>query len=186
MDDIKLLNLIKSDPNEGIKQLINQYSGLVYAVVKNRISEVCISSDIEECTADVFSEFYIKLGSYNPELSSLKAYICSIANHKALNIYNRYIRSKETESLDDEEAFIQLEDGNRIEKDVFEKEERKEILKEIKSLGEPDSTIIILKFYLGETSKEISSRLGLTVSNIDTRTHRALKKLKEKLGGIKE
>ena len=51
----------------------------------------------------------------------------------------------------------------------------------VKGLGEPDSEIIIRKFYLGESSKQISDRLSMTVSAIDTRTSRALKKLRTKI-----
>jgi RNA polymerase sigma-70 factor (ECF subfamily) len=185
VDDVKLLNLIKTYPEEGMRQLINQYSRLVYTVVKSKISSVCNSSDIEECVADVFSEFYINLDNYNVNLSHIKTYICSIANHRATNIYKEYQKKIEEVSLDDEDVWIQIEDKNLVEKDVLTNEKRKEILDAVKSLGEIDSMIIFLKFYLGESSKEISKRLGLTVSNVDTRTHRALKKLKEKLEGSK-
>ena len=51
----------------------------------------------------------------------------------------------------------------------------------VKGLGEPDSEIIIRKFYLGENSKQISDRLSMTVSAIDTRASRALKKLRTKI-----
>ena len=37
MDDKTLLNLIENDPNAGIEQLINQYGGIVYTVIKNRL-----------------------------------------------------------------------------------------------------------------------------------------------------
>ncbi len=185
VDDIKLFNLIKTDPEEGMRQLINQYSGLVYTVVKNKISSVCNSSDIEECVADVFSEFYINLDNYNVNLSHIKTYICSIANNRAINIYKKYQKKIEEVSLDDEDVWIQIENKNLVENDAFTDEKRKEIIDAVKSLGEIDSMIIFLKFYLGESSKGISKRLGLTVSNVDTRTHRALKKLKEKLEGLK-
>lgn len=185
MDDVKLLELIEKNSNEGMKQLINQYSGIVYTVIKNRIGSVCGSLEIEDLTADVFSEFYISLKNYNCEKSSIKSYLCAIANHRATDVYNRYARNLGDVSLDDENVWIQIKDEKNVEKDIMSKEQRKEILKEIKALGMPDSTIVFLKFYLGESSKEIAKRLGLTVSNVDTRTHRALKRLKKKFGGGK-
>ena len=57
------------------------------------------------------------------------------------------------------------------------------VFEAIKDLGELDSEIIIRKFYLSEPSKKIAKKLGMTVSAVDTRTHRALKKLREILGG---
>ncbi len=186
MDDIKLLNLIKTDPSNGIKQLMNQYSGLIYSIVKNRISDVCISSDIEDCVEEVFCEFYMGVEKYDYRISSIKSYLCTIANYRATNVYKARKRNLADISLDDENVWIEIKEEKSVEHYILSNEQRKEILKEIKALGEPDSTIIFLKFYIGETSKQISKRLGLTVSNVDTRTHRALKKLKEKLGGEKK
>ncbi len=182
MDDTTLLELLKTNPNVGMEQLINQYSALIYTVIKNKICDVCISSEVEECVADVFSEFYIGLSNYNSEKSSIKAYLCAIANHKSVDIYKSRRKQIDNVSLDDDETRFQLGDGENVEKDLLENEQRRNILKAVKSLGEPDSSIVFLKFYFGESSKEIGRRLGLSVSNVDTRTHRALKKLKEMLG----
>jgi len=185
VEDDKLLKLIETNANEGMKQLINQYSGIIYIIVKNKIERVCSSSEIEDLTADVFSEFYISLKNYNSKKSSIKSYLCAIANHRATDLYNRRVNNRGDVSLDDENVWIQIKDEKNVEKDIMKKEQRKEILEEIKALGEPDSIIIFLKFYLGLSSKEIAKHLEITVSNVDTRTHRALKRLKSKLGGGK-
>ena len=58
-----------------------------------------------------------------------------------------------------------------------------ELIKEVKALGEPDSEILMRKFYFSQSSKEIAEELNMTVSNVDTRTHRAIVKLRNKLGG---
>jgi RNA polymerase sigma-70 factor (ECF subfamily) len=53
----------------------------------------------------------------------------------------------------------------------------------IEALGEPDSSIIFRKYYYGESSETIAKRLNMTESAVNTRTHRALKKLRELLEG---
>ena len=58
-----------------------------------------------------------------------------------------------------------------------------ELMGAVKALGEPDCEIILRKFYLSQSSKEIAERLNMTVSNVDTRTHRAIKRLRNELGG---
>ena len=57
-------------------------------------------------------------------------------------------------------------------------EQKKKLLEAVKSLGSPDSEIIVRKYYMGESSKEIAEKLSLTVNAVDTRTSRALKKLR--------
>ena len=86
-------------------------------------------------------------------------------------------------STDDENSFIQISDNVDFEDELAEDELRREVLDAVKSLGEPDSGIIFRKYYLGQSSKEIANALKLTVSNVDTRTHRALDKLRKIFGG---
>ena len=86
-------------------------------------------------------------------------------------------------STDDENSFIHISDDIDIEGELVEDELRREVLNAIKNLGEPDSSILIRKFYFGESSKDIANALKLTVSNVDTRTHRSLDKLRKIFGG---
>ena len=103
MEDDKLLRLLHNDPNSGMEQLMDQYAGLVYAVIKGKLSESYhVSSDIEDCAADVFSEFYTQLSKYDPNVSSIKTYLCVLARHRAIDIVRKREKQKEDLSLDDE------------------------------------------------------------------------------------
>ncbi|WP_242878623.1 sigma factor-like helix-turn-helix DNA-binding protein [Clostridium beijerinckii] len=66
---------------------------------------------------------------------------------------------------------------------ILLKESNSELISAIKSLGEPDSEIIIRKYYLHQSSKDISSDLGLKVNTIDKKVSRCMEKLKKLLGG---
>lgn len=185
MDDKRLLRLLHKDLDAGIEKLMDQYAGLVYAVVKGRlVDSYYISSDIEECAAEVFIKFYTGLSDYDPEISSIKSYLCVIARNHAMNLAKRRSRQA-TVSLDDEESFLQNADDVLIESKLEEDELRREVIKAIEELGEPDSSIIFRKFYYGEASKDIAKAIGLTASNVDTRAHRALNKLRKTFGGDK-
>ena len=183
MEDNKLLRLLHKDPNTGMEQLMNQYTGLVYAVVKSKLDDsYYVSSDIEDCVADVFSKFYAELSDYDPKISSIKTYLCVIARNQAINISKR--RSLEGGiSLDDEQSLLQVADDVIIDSELAEDELRREVIKAVEDLGEPDSSIIFRKYYYGESSKDIAKAVGLTVSNVDTRAHRALNKLRKLFGG---
>ena len=184
MEDSKLLRLLHKDPSVGIEQLMNQYAGLVYAVVKGKLSESYhVSTDIEDCVADVFSEFYTKLEMYDPTISSIKSYLCVLARYRATDMIRKRERQRGDVSLDDEEILLQIADDFTVEDNLTEDELRREVLSAVKALGEPDSSIIIRKYYFGESSKEIADVLKLTVSSVDTRAHRALNKLRKLFGG---
>ena len=184
MEDGKLLQLLQKDPNAGMEQLMNQYAGLVYAVVKGKLKEsFCISSDVEDCVADVFSEFYTGLSKYDPKASSIKSYLCVLARYRATDIFRKREKQNGDISLEDEEYFFHLSDELTDAGKLDENELRRELLSAVKELGEPDTSIIIKKYYLGASSQEIADALNMTVSNVDTRTHRALNKLRNLFGG---
>ena len=183
MEDNKLIRLLHKDPNAGMEQLMNQYAGLVYAVVKSKLDDhCCVSSDIEDCVADVFSKFYIQLFKYDPEISSIKSYLCVIARNHAINIAKKrnYIKSI---SIEDGESPLRITEDLIIDSDLAEDELRRDVIKAIEYLGDPDTSIIFRKFYYGESSKDIAKAIGMTVANVDIRTHRALNKLRKMFGG---
>ncbi len=184
MHDDKLLRLLHKDPNAGMEQLMDQYAGLVYAVVKSKLCDsYYVSSDIEDCVADVFSNFYTNLCDYNPNLSSIKSYLCVIARNQAHNILLKRCRQGGI-SLDDKDSFLQaVVDEVLIDSELADSELRREVIKAVEDLGEPDSSIILRKYYFNESSKDIAKALRLSVSNVDTRAHRALTKLRNKFGG---
>lgn len=181
MIDHKLLHLLRTDPNAGMTQLIRQYSGLVFSIVKGITFEVCDSSEVEDCVTDVFLNFQRGLDSFKPD-ASIKTYLGVIARNTALKcVRNRisYI------SIDDEDIFVEIPDNNDVSEEIAEKELLNSVFNEIANMGHPDSDILFGKYYLGLSSKAIAKKLKLTVSNVDTRAHRALQKLRDKFGGDK-
>ena len=177
MRDEKLLELLKSDANAGMERLIRQYSGLVFAVCRGRLGRVCDSSEIEDCVTDVFLKFYSGLGSFVPK-ASIKTYLCVIARNTALNCLRSRRGSGPTEELTAE-----LPDGGDVAEEAVRNRLLEQTLEEIRRMGSPDSDILIRKYYLGYDSKTIAKELGMTVSNVDTRAHRAMEKLRKKIGG---
>lgn len=179
MEDRELLALLRREPERGMAVLTAQYGPLVYAVCKGRLlpGGFC-PADVEGCAADTLGEFYLELNRYDPEKGSLRAWLCVMARHNALDLIRR--RPKLL-PLSDE-----IPDGTPLDSALEEQELRRVVLEEVKALGEPDREILLRKYYLGESSKEIAARLGMTVSNVDTRTSRAVEKLRSKLKDWRE
>lgn len=187
MKDAELLELIHRDPSTGLEQLMRQYAGIVYAVIRGRIVNASYySTDIEDCVADTFSEFYQELHRYDPSKGSIKAYLCQIARHNAIDLLRKNDHYKDQLSLDDEDGWLMPADKDMVESRILEDELRRELVSAIDGLGEPDSQIVLRKFYFRQSSKEIARALKLTVSNVDTRAHRALIKLRKQFGGVEE
>lgn len=185
MEDIQLLCMLENDPNRGMELLLQTYAGLVYTIVRRTLPESSFCpGDIEGCVADTFSDFYCNLHLYDPSAGSIKTYLCAIARNIAVDFLRQSSRNGIPISPEDGEAVFSFGGKTPTEDAVLEKNLRTQVVRAVKMLEEPDRTILIRKYFHYQSSREIAVELGMSVSNVDTRTHRALKKLKKLLGGI--
>lgn len=181
MFDSGLLKRIKESPEKGMAELIDQFSPLVYTVVKNKISAVCSKEDIEETVSDVFITFYNRRESVDLTRGSLSAYLSTIAKRRAVDKLRACAGARERSM--DEDGFIEIPDSFSLETEAERSLICERLIAEIKALGEPDSTIVFRKYYLGESSAEIAAYTSLSDCNVRQRLSRALKKIEEKLKG---
>ncbi len=179
MQDNELVELIKDDPNRGLKILMDKYMGLICTVVRDKLAAVCDDYEMESCVSEVFVDFYNNIEKYTSDKGSIKTLICVIAKRRAIDIFRKKKREFGYMYIDDDESYYEVADNMDVENDYINKELRKKLINAIKELGEPDSEIIIRKYYFGETTRQISQRLSMTISAIDTRASRALRKLRE-------
>lgn len=182
MQDGELIELIKTDPNSGLNILMKEYMGLICTVVREKIHTVCDEFEMEACASDVFIEFYNNIDRFSEIKGSIKAFLCVIAKRRAVDIYRKKSKEFGNVSIDDEAVASVVHDNTDVEQAYITKEQKKELLDAVSDLGEPDNEIIVRKYYLGESSKEISERLSMSISAVDTRCSRALKKLRNVLG----
>ena len=177
MTDKELLKKLKKDKSSGLSEVINLYSGLLYKIAGAIILPVGTKEDVEECVSDSFLAFYGEIESFDLGKSGIKTYLALIARRKAIDTY-RSLRSKDsTEAAFDE---ITAESGDF----TAELDRKNALLCAVKNLGEPDSSIIIRKYILGETAGEIADFLGMSESAVQKRLERSREKLRMELRGV--
>lgn len=186
MQDRELTDLIGKDAEAGMKQLMKQYSGFVYTIVYSKLCRVCTKEDAEECAADVFIEFYRSISSFDLSRGTVRGFLSIIARRVAIARFHTLTKNRpEIVSTDDGENPV---DELRAEEDGIGSGQRRLLLDAVNSLGEPDSTLIMKKYFGGETARQIASELGMNGFTVDKRIRRALVKLRKKLteGGYYE
>jgi RNA polymerase sigma-70 factor (ECF subfamily) len=177
-DEKELLTFLLQTPEQGLEIIMNRYMAFVYTIVYGKLSDVCKKQDMEECVSDIFFEVYRTRSLIDLEKGSLKAYLAVVAKRRAIDVFRKHKGNAEDVSLD---AF-----GHDwlASKDSVTAGENSDILvDEIKALGEPDSQILIRKYYFGQSAKAIARVLGLKENTVNKRASRALAKLKVALGG---
>jgi RNA polymerase sigma-70 factor (ECF subfamily) len=170
--------LLRRDPERALDQMLRTYTGLVYhaaAAVLGRSSH----EEIEECVSDAFLVIYKSRDRLDFSQGSVKAYLCATARNLAITRLRKQAGANVV-SLD--EAILSNEE---TESAAIRNLEADELINSVLSLGEPDSKIILYRYYFDLPSKQIASLLGLKQNTIDQRMRRALAKLNRlSKGGI--
>lgn len=180
ISDIELFNLLIYKPEAGLNKMMDNYMALVYTIIFNQLSNIYSKEDIEECVSDVFFEVFNNRNKIDLTKGSLKAFLAVIAKRKAIDMYRK--NKNKTHIPIEEVAENLFTASDEVADSILKKESNLELVEAIKSLGEPDSQIIIRKYYLHQSSKDISKDIGIKVNTIDKKVSRCMQKLKKILG----
>ena len=163
---------------DGYHLLFQQYHSYVYAIVWNRIRAAGTHEDAEECVSDVFLDIFLNFDQIDE--GKLQSYIRTIAKRKAIDYFRKLTAHPQPEPLEDQTLDMAVSDEN-VEQDYELTELRLTLLDRIRSLGEPDTTIIMMKYYYDCKPEEIAQTVHLTRANVRKRLSRAMKRLKQML-----
>ena len=170
MDSIT--DLLYSDPEEALNQMLGAYTGLVYhaasAVLGRQARE-----EIEECVSDAFLTVYRRRNALDFSKGSVKAYLCATARNLAVDRFSKRVKTF-AEPLDESAAAPE-----RTETAALANLEKSELIRRIQALGEPDCTILLCRYYFNMRTKEIARQVGLKENAVDQRLRRALAKLRQ-------
>lgn len=173
--------LVESNEEIAQRKLFQDYFSYVYTIVHSRLSDNFSREDIEECISDIFADVYSSYDKDNRLTGDIKGFIGTVAKRRAIGYFNRnFVKNRISLSIDDEEL-RNIPSGENISDAAEKKELSRTLLKHIEALGEPDSTIIIEKYYFGRKSGEISEIVSLSPTAVRVRCMRALKKLRKTL-----
>jgi RNA polymerase sigma-70 factor (ECF subfamily) len=141
----------------------------VYAYVASMLRD---RSAAEEVTAQAFERAYRKRATYRSGRGSPEAWLFGIARHAALDELRRLKRRAPLEA--DPEDLSALPPEDHAEGIV-----RRETVRAALATLEPrDRDLVALKFQAGLSNAEIGRVLAMSESNVGTKLHRTMEKLR--------
>lgn len=178
MTSKELAELMQRSAAECHKALVREYGRYVYAIVYNKLRSCGTNEDIEECVSDVFADIFLKCELDMSSENDIKYLISTIAKRRAIDSFRSLSAGSERIADDDIRSLVS---DFSVDEHVDTSELRRILLDKIDELGEPDSTILIQKFYYNRNSGEIAASLSMTAAAVRTRCSRAMDKLRAKL-----
>ncbi len=153
-------------------QLYRESRDDVYAYTAGMLRD---SVAAEEVTATAFERAYRKRARFNPGRGSARAWLFGIARNAALDELRR--RGRHAKLVDGDLADLSTADPNE------RNELRLALAGAVGTLTAGERELIALKFFAGLSNAEIGDVLRTSESNVGTRLHRTVNKLREALDG---
>ena len=185
-DDTDLIERLKTGDEEALEALFNLYSAKLYNVAQKILGEV---ADAEEVIQDVFWTAFRKAKSFRGT-AQFSTWLYRLTVNAALGKIRRSKKSKEVEyeeylpkfRTDGHHAVRPVVDWSDTLDEKYAEQELHELLKDaLDQLKPVDKSVVVLSDLEGMSDKEIAVTLGLTVSAVKTRLHRARLFLRGKL-----
>ena len=155
MNDKKLLILLRSDPEEGLRKAIAEHGAAVNGVVRRVLRNA--SQEAEECCADVFVALWRHAEKLLSDAVPVRAWLLVTARNAAIDRWRKLTRREEFP------LYEELTGDSGLPENIS------------------DLEAMLRKYYLLETSKEIAEALSLTEGNVNVRLSRGRERLKRQL-----
>jgi RNA polymerase sigma-70 factor (ECF subfamily) len=177
LSDIELIEQTLGGNQAAYADLIKRHQRFVFTLAmrfsKNR-------EDAEEIAQDCFIKAYRSLSSFQRQ-AKFSTWLYRIVYTTAMTFLRK--RRVDTDSIDDEETYIQLENHpSGFDTNSVENKSRSYYLNQAIEQLLPDDAAIITMFYMGEQSlEEIAQALDMEANTVKVKLFRARQRLKEKL-----
>lgn len=151
--------------NNELEENISEFKNLVYKLAYNNTCDLSVCDDIVQ---ETFLALY-NSGKAFEDKEQVKAWLIRVAINKSRNYTRSWWRAKRTDMLDSAE---------------FGEADRDSVISLRNALSKLKAdyrNIIFLHYYEGYQVKEISAILGISVTSVTTKLHRARGILKEYL-----
>ena len=89
MNEEEILTLFQRDAEAASEALVAQYRRLLWGICARRLNA---PEDIDECVYAALAEFCLNWRQFDHSRGTLKSYLISIADKKALDLYRQNLR----------------------------------------------------------------------------------------------
>lgn len=166
----ELIVLLQTQSNEGFSYLYDNYSGSLFTIINQVITDQEIASDVLQ---EVFVNIWRKIDMYDSKKGRLFTWMLNIARNAAID----KVRSKGfRNSQKNQPISDNVNDGITL--SVNPETSDVGLKKVLTKLKEEYRTLIDLSFFQGFTHEEIAKMLEIPLGTVKTRIRTALSQLR--------
>ena len=175
MREAEILDLIRSQDDSGMEELLKHYGPLMRYIIKPILRD---KHDIEDCLSETAMRIWKNVDTYDENKGSFAAWVTAITRNTALNMIRRQNRHPETE-IEDE-----MESTEPTPEEIVLREERQRELKQALDMpSQKERNLFYRKYYYLQSMEKIAAEMGMTVRSVEGKLYRIKKKLRKMMGG---
>ena len=166
----ELVGLLKEQNNDAFNYLYDHYSGALFTIINQIVSEKDTASDVLQ---EAFVNIWRKIGTYDETKGRLFTWMLNIARNAAIDKVRSkgYTDNQRTQSISEGENVGIAMSSNPVVNDVGLK-------KVLVTLNEEYRKLIELSYFQGFTHEEIAKMLGIPLGTVKTRIRTAISQLR--------
>lgn len=167
--------LLLEKNEQGMDALLLHYGPLMRYIIAPILQN---PQDREDCLSEVSMRVWEKIGQFDGEKGSFRAWLTAITRNTALN-HARKASGSSAEELSESTPSPELSP-----EEALLKKERQEALKTaLNRLSYKDRLLFYRKYYYRQSTAQIAAELGMTERAVEGKLYRVKKQLRKSLGG---
>ena len=175
MQEHTVERLLLEKNEQGMDALLLHYGPLMRYIISPILQN---PQDREDCLSEVSMRVWEKIGQFDGEKGSFRAWLTAITRNTALNHARRASGSSA------EELSESTPSPDPTPEETLLKKERQEALKTALSrLSYKDRLLFYRKYYYRQSTAQIAAELGMTERAVEGKLYRVKKQLRKSLGG---
>ncbi len=189
MTDTDLMMRVKAGDRSAFKLIVDKYQRRVINVAYRLLGD---REEAEDVAQEMFLKVYLSAKSYEPK-AELFTYLYSITTNLALNRLRKkkrlrwfsldMFKGNEGKEIDWE---VPADPGDQPDISLEQTEREAVIRRALDALPDAQKTAVVLSRYEGLSYREIARVMGISVSAVESKLHRAKQTLKRKLSAYSE
>lgn len=175
MQENTVERLLLEKNEQGMDALLLHYGPLMRYIISPILQN---PQDREDCLSEVSMRVWEKIGQFDGEKGSFRAWLTAITRNTALNHARRASGSSA------EELSESTPSPDPTPEETLLKKERQEALKTaLNRLSYKDRLLFYRKYYYRQSTAQIAAELGMTERAVEGKLYRLKKQLRKSLGG---
>ncbi|HVO31304.1 MAG TPA: sigma-70 family RNA polymerase sigma factor [bacterium] len=176
-DDAELLHRAARGEAAALLALYDRHGGLVLALAQRILGN---RDEAEEVMQEAFVRAWQEAESYDPSRAGFRAWICTIARNRALDLLRRRATADRVATASADPA---PEPVASPESDVADARERERVRAALAALPGPQRQALEMAFFEGLTHTEIAEKLATPLGTVKTRIFDGMRRLRALLDG---